>query len=101
MLHRLDELLADNIYLGAERTYCKVGRSAESKGPFVAAVSLKEAGNAQNVRPMQVQGFTMNAIFDCAKHLLRHSSTVFPDGQACFAVFIRVVLIDSNGWPHA
>ena len=74
----------DDAYLGGERTGGKVGRGSENKIPFVAAVSLSEAGRPIRVRLTPVAGFTLKAISAWAKGHLAPTSTVFSDGLACF-----------------
>jgi hypothetical protein len=74
----------DDAYLGGERTGGKVGRGSENKIPFVAAVSLSEAGRPIRVRLTPVAGFTLKAISAWAKNHLAPTSTVFSDGLACF-----------------
>ena len=74
----------DDAYLGGERTGGKVGRGSENKIPFVAAVSLSEAGRPNRVRLTPVAGFTLKAISAWAKGHLAPTSTVFSDGLACF-----------------
>jgi ribosomal protein L37AE/L43A len=88
--YRLEgQVQVDDAYLGGERTGGKVGRGSENKRPFVAAVSLNEAGHPQYVRLTPVLGFTLNAISDWAEHCLAPGSTVFSDGLACFAAVTR------------
>ena len=74
----------DDAYLGGARTGGKVGRGSENKIPFVAAVSLSEAGRPIRVRLTPVPGFTLKAISAWAKGHLAPTSTVFSDGLACF-----------------
>ena len=54
----------DDAYLGGERTGGKAGRGSENKVPFVAAVSLTDAGHPLRVKLNLVPGFTLNAIAD-------------------------------------
>jgi transposase-like protein len=54
--YRLEgQVQVDDAYLGGERTGGKVGRGSENKLPFIAAVSLSEAGHPQQVRLTPVQ----------------------------------------------
>ena len=78
------DVRVDDAYLGGERTGGKVGRGSENKIPFVAAVSLSEAGRPIRVRLTPVAGFTLKAISAWAKGHLAPTSTVFSDGLACF-----------------
>ena len=73
----------DDAYLGGERTGGKVGRGSENKVPFVAAVSLSEAGRPLRIKLTPVSGFTLKAISVWAKDHLAPSSAVFSDGLAC------------------
>lgn len=93
--YRLEgQIQVDDAYLGGERTGGKVGRGSENKLPFVAAVSLNEAGHPQHVRLTPVPGFTLNAISEWAKRCLAPGSVVFSDGLACFAA------VTSAGCSH-
>ena len=51
----------DDAYLGGERAGGKPGRGSENKVPFVAAVSLNDAGNPLYVKVTPVPGFTSDA----------------------------------------
>ena len=74
----------DDAYLGGERSGGKAGRGSENKVPFVAAVSLNEAGRPRYVRLTPVAAFSREAIAEWAKTTLRPGSTVYSDGLACF-----------------
>lgn len=74
----------DDAYLGGERSGGKVGRGSENKVPFIAAISLTEAGRPLRVRLTQVPGFTLKAVAIWAKTNLASNSAVFSDGLACF-----------------
>lgn len=76
------DVQVDDAYLGGERTGGKVGRGSENKVPFVAAVSLTEAGHPLRVKLNPVPGFTLKAIADWAKSHLAPGSAVSSDGLA-------------------
>lgn len=84
--HRLSGTVqVDDAYLGGERTGGKPGRGSENKVPFVAAVSLNDAGNPLYVKVTPVPGFTSDAISKWAKANLAPGTDVLSDGLACFA----------------
>lgn len=72
-------------YPGGERTGGKVGRGAENKVPFVAAVSLTEEDRPLRVRLTPVTGFTSEEVVAWVKGNVAPGSVVFSDGLACFA----------------
>ncbi|AHE98511.1 IS1595-like element ISTni3 family transposase [Thioalkalivibrio paradoxus] len=74
----------DDAYLGGERTGGKAGRGSENKVPFVAAVSLTDAGRPLRVKLTPVAGFSFQAITEWARAYLTPGSTVHSDGLACF-----------------
>ncbi len=83
---RLDGLVQlDDAYLGGERSGDKVGRGSENKVPFVAAVSINEAGHPLHIKLNRVSGFTSQAISDWAKASLCPATVVRSDGLGCFA----------------
>jgi len=75
----------DDAYLGGERAGGKPGRGSENKVPFVAAVSLNDAGNPLYVKVTPVPGFTSDAISKWARANLAPGANVLSDGLACFA----------------
>ena len=84
--HRLDGTVQlDDAYLGGERAGGKPGRGSENKVPFVAAVSLNEAGNPMHIKLNLVSGFTSTAIGNWAKASLEPGTLVVSDGLGCFA----------------
>ena len=84
--HRLSgEVQIDDAYLGGERTGGKSGRGSENKVPFVAAVSLNEAGHPMYAKLSVVSGFTSLALGNWAKASLTPGSVVSSDGLGCFA----------------
>lgn len=84
--HRLSGAVQiDDVYLGGERAGGKPGRGSENKVPFVAAVSLNEAGNPLFAKLTPVPGFTSQAISAWARANLTAGTSVFSDGLACFA----------------
>lgn len=74
----------DDAYLGGERAGGKAGRGSENKVPFVAAVSLNDAGHPLRVKLTPVTGFSSQAIAEWARAHLAPGSTVHSDGLACF-----------------
>ncbi|MFY9511695.1 MAG: IS1595 family transposase [Rubrivivax sp.] len=87
--HRLSgQVLVDDAYLGGERSGCTPGRGSENKVPFVAAVSLNDAGNPRYVKLSLVPGFTSEAIATWARSNLATGTSVLSDGLGCFAAVI-------------
>jgi hypothetical protein len=78
-------VLLDDAYLGGELSGGKSGRGSENKVPFVAAVSLSDAGYPLYIKMGIVPGFTRKAIADWAGHNLSPSCIVISDGLACFS----------------
>jgi hypothetical protein len=74
----------DDAYLGGERSGGKAGRGSENKVPFVAAVSMDDAGHPSRVKLTPVSGFTTEAIKAWSKGHLSPGCTVLSDGLACF-----------------
>lgn len=74
----------DDAYLGGELSGGTVGRGSENKVPFVAAVSLNDAGHPLRIKMTPVTGFTSKAIADWAKSHLHPECCVLSDGLACF-----------------
>lgn len=84
--HRLDgEVQIDDAYLGGERAGGKAGRGSENKVPFVAAVSVNEAGNPMYLKLNVLSGFTAQALGKWAKASLTPGTVVSSDGLGCFA----------------
>lgn len=84
--HRLGgEVQLDDAYLGGERAGGKSGRGSENKVPFVAAVSVNEAGHPMHLKLNLVSGFTTQAVSKWAKASLLPDTLVVSDGLACFA----------------
>lgn len=79
----------DDTYLGGERTGGKPGRGLENKVPFVAAVSVNDAGHPLRVKLTPVAGFRFQAITEWARASLAPGSTVHSDGLACFRAVAR------------
>jgi hypothetical protein len=85
-LYNLDgQVQIDDAYLGGELTGGKAGRGSENKIPFVAAVSLDQAGHPLYIKMAPVPGFTLKAITNWAKSDLSPGCVVISDGLACFA----------------
>ena len=79
----------DDTYIGGERTGGKVGRGAEGKTPFVAAVQTDIDGRPQQMALHKLTGFTNDQIDAFAKKKLKPSADVYSDGLACFAAVIN------------
>ncbi len=75
----------DDAYWGGERRGGKRGRGSANKVPFVAAVSLNQAGHPVAIDMHVVKGFRLNEISKWAKHHLQPKSTVISDGLPCFS----------------
>lgn len=75
----------DDAYLGGEQVGGKPGRGSPNEVPFVAAVSLNDAGHPLYVKVSPVAGFTNEAISNWAKSSLAPGTQVLSDGLACFA----------------
>lgn len=74
----------DDAYLGGERTGGKVGRGAEGKTPFVAAVQTTEEGHPEKIKLSVVKGFRTTELEAWSRQHLTPGSTVISDGLACF-----------------
>ncbi len=74
----------DDAYLGGERTGGKVGRGAEGKTPFVAAVQTTAEGHPEKIKLSVVKGFRTTELANWSKRHLAAGSTVISDGLACF-----------------
>ena len=79
----------DDAYIGGERTGGKVGRGAEGKTPFVAAIQTDVAGRPQFMALHKVTDFTNEQIDAFAKKKLKAEANVYSDGVACFAAVIN------------
>ena len=75
----------DDAYLGGERAGGKRGRGSEKEVLFVAAVSLKGAGNPLYFKVTPVPGFTSDAISKWVSANLSPGADVPSDGLACLA----------------
>lgn len=78
------QIQVDDAYLGGERSGGKAGRGSENKVPFVAAVSLSDAGHPLRIKLTPVPGFSLKAIEQWAQSCLAPGCTVLSDGLACF-----------------
>ena len=74
----------DDAYLGGERSGGKVGRGAEGKTPFVAAVETTSQGQPVNVKLSVVNGFRTSELKAWSEQHLSPGSTVISDGLHCF-----------------
>jgi transposase-like protein len=84
------QVLVDDAYLGGERRGGTAGRGSENKVPFVAAVSLSDAGHPLRAKLTPVSGFSLKAIALWAKASLAPGSIVSSDGLACFVAVTQV-----------
>ena len=73
----------DDAYLGGERSG-KVGRGAEGKTPFVAAVQTTSQGQPEAIKLQIVDGFRGKNIEGLAKQHFKPGSTIISDGLNCF-----------------
>lgn len=74
----------DDAYLGGERSGGKVGRGAEGKTPFVAAVQTTPDGRPEKIKLSVVKGFRSAELSAWSAQHLTAGSTVTSDGLACF-----------------
>ena len=74
----------DDAYLGGERSGGKVGRGAEGKTPFVAAVETTKEGHPVRIKLSRVVGFRSAEMKRWATDHLAPGSHVVSDGLACF-----------------
>ena len=84
--HRLSGTVqVDDAYLGGERAGGKPGGGSENKSPFVAAVSLNDAGNPLYVKVTPVAGSTSDAISKWAQSSFSPCADVLSHGLGCIA----------------
>jgi hypothetical protein len=74
-------LQLDDAYLGEERSEGKPRRGSENKVPFVAPVSMNDAGQPIRLKLDIVSGFTSNAIAKWVKTSLMPKTIVNSDGR--------------------
>ena len=95
----------DDAYWGGMKRNGKRGRGATGKIPFVAAVSLDDAGRPLAIRFSQVRAFSKEAIKDWAHKHLAPKSKVVTDGLKCFTAFQesghKHNAIITGGGPHS
>jgi len=83
--HKLSGFIElDDAYLGGERSGGKVGRGAEGKTPFVAAVETTNNGQPVRVKLSVVDGFRKKTIAAWCQQHIEANSTITSDGLACF-----------------
>ena len=75
----------DDVYYGGERHGGKIGRGAENKTPFLAAVSVDDEDRPQRMNLNVVEGFTTVEVERWAKRHLTSGSQVVSDGLPCFS----------------
>lgn len=66
----------DDAYLGGERSGGKVGRGAEGKTPFVAAVQTTPEGHPEKIKLSVLAGFRSEELAAWSQHHLAAGSTV-------------------------
>lgn len=76
----------DDAYLGGERSGGKVGRGAEGKTPFLAAVQTTEQSQPEKIKLTVISGFKSQELLAWSQRHLSPGSTVISDGLACFNV---------------
>ncbi len=74
----------DDAYLGGERSG-SVGRGAEGKTPFVAAVETTDDGKPHRIILRRVRAFSKAALRKLAGAALENGAEVVSDGLNCFA----------------
>jgi hypothetical protein len=75
----------DDGYLGGERSGGRPGRGSQNKVPFVAAVSMNDAGQPIRLKLDMVSSFTSDAIAKWVEVSLMPKTTVTSDGLWRFA----------------
>jgi len=74
----------DDAYLGGERSG-SVGRGAEGKTPFVAAVETTDDGKPHKIILRRVKAFSKTALRNLAGAAIESGAEVVSDGLNCFA----------------
>lgn len=78
----------DDAYLGGERNGGKVGRGAQSKQPFVIAVSTNDSLEHPTFAVIEpVKGFDNASMVEWGRRRLAPEAEVYSDGLACFRRF--------------
>lgn len=80
----------DDAYLGEEPNVGRSSRGSENKVPFVATVSIDEAGHPLYVKLATVKTFSFAAIADWCQMALARGCEVISDGLACFRAVAEV-----------
>ena len=81
----------DDAYLGGERTGGQVGRGAEGKVPFVAAVQTNEQGHPLYVRLDPVASFSKAELQAWGNRFLSAETVAISDGLNCFKALASVI----------
>lgn len=81
----------DDAYLGGERTGGKVGRGAEGKVPFIAAVQTTEEGHPLYVRLDPVASFSKPKLQAWGDRFLTAETVAISDGLNCFTALASVI----------
>lgn len=74
----------DDAYLGGGRSGGKVGRGAEGKTPFLAAVQTTDQSQPVKIKLTVAKGFRTDELLEWSRRHLAPGSTVISDGLACF-----------------
>ena len=80
----------DDAYLGGERSGGKVGRGAEGKTPFLAAVQTTEQSQPEKIKLTVIKGFRSEELREWSQRHLTPGSTVISDGLACFNAVTKI-----------
>lgn len=87
--HSLEGLIQiDDAYLGGERSDGSTGRGTTGKTPFVAAVSVNDAGHPLYIKLATVASFASQPIGQWASRNLAPGSLVLSDGLGCFGAVV-------------
>ena len=74
----------DDVYLGGVASGAKVGRGAEKKIPFIAAVETDKQNHPLHVILEPVSGFTKDVMARWSQLHIAPGSRVYSDGLECF-----------------
>lgn len=80
----------DDVYLDGERNGGRAGRGSENKVPFLASVSIDEAGHLLYVKLVAVKTFSFAAIADWSQVGLAPGCEVISDELVCFRAVAEV-----------
>lgn len=80
----------DDACIGVERSFGNDGRGSENKIPFLAVVSIDEAGHPLHVQLATLKTFSFAAIADWSQIDISRDCEVISDGLACFRAVAEV-----------